>query len=169
MANTYTLIESKTLSSNTASVAFTSIPQTYTDLFFRIAAKSTGTRTATGVNFAFNGSSSNFQSIRLYGNGGGNGVYSAGNFAVAAVGTQSAADGVFSNGDIYISNYTSANAKPFSTDNVTENAASDAIADLVAGLWVQTAAITSVTFTTDTGGEFFVANSTFYLYGIKNS
>jgi hypothetical protein len=157
------------LSSNTASVAFTSIPQTYTDLLFRIAAKSTGNRTATGVTLAFNGSTSNFITIRLYGTGTTNGVYSAGNFAVAAVGTQTAADNLFSNGDIYISNYTSSNIKPFSTDNVTENAAADAIQDLVAGVWNQTPAVTSVTFTTDTGGEVFVANSTFYLYGIKNS
>ena len=169
MANTYTLIEAKTLASTTASVVFTSIPQTYTDIVFKISAKSTGGRTATGVTLAFNSSTSSFTSIRLYGAGTSGSSYSAGNFGVAVVGTQTDANSMFSNGDIYIPNYTSSNNKSFSTDSVTENNASDAIQDLVAGLWANSAAITSVTFTTDTGGEYFVANSTFYLYGIKNS
>ena len=171
MANTFTLIEAKTLSSNTSSVTFTSIPNTYTDLVIKVSAKSTATRTASGVHIQFNGSSSNFSGTRLYGDGnGGYGSYSSGNFAIAVVGTQTAANNIFSNGEIYIPNYTSGNNKPFSVDSITENNAADAIADFVAGLWSDSAAITSFTLITDTpGSEYFTSNSTFYLYGIKNT
>jgi len=169
MANTYILIEAKTLGSNTASVTFSSIPQTYTDLIMRFSVKSTGVRTATGVNLSFNGSSSSFSGIRMYGTGTGTGTYSSGNFAFAAVGTQTAANNNFNNGDIYIPNYTSSNYKSYSDDDVTENNATDAIQDFNAGLWSNTAAITSITFTVDTSGEFLTSGSTFYLYGISNS
>jgi hypothetical protein len=171
MANTYTLIEAKTLSSSSsASITFSSIPQTYTDLLLKISAKSTATRTASGANIEFNGSSSNFSGIRVYADGSTTGAYSSGNFAVAVVGTQTAANNTFCNGDIYITNYTNGNYKSYYADNVTENSAADAIQDFVAGLWSNTAAITSITIKTDTpGSEYLASGSTFYLYGIKNS
>jgi hypothetical protein len=170
MANTFTLIESKTLSSNTSSITFSSVPQTYDDLVLIASAKSTGTRTATGVNIQFNSSSSNFSGIRIYGDGSSFGSYSSGNFAMAVVGTQTAANFTFSNSEIYIFNYTSSSAKPYSVCSVTENNGGDALADFTAGLWSDSTAISSITLITDTpGSEYLTSNSTFYLYGIKKS
>ena len=73
----------------------------------------------------------------------------------------------FANVSIYIPNYTSANYKSVSIDAVTENNATTAYAFLSAGLWSNTAAITSATITNSSGN--YVQYSTAYLYGIKNS
>ena len=68
--------------------------------------------------------------------------------------------------DLYIPNYTSSNNKSFSVDSVAENnSATVNQLDLIAGLWSQTAAITSITFTSYNAANF-VANSTFSLYGL---
>jgi hypothetical protein len=169
MANTYVLIEAKTLSSNTESLTFTSIPQTYTDLIIKVSARSTANRGASGVNIEFNGlGSSNFNGVRAYGTGTSTGSYSSGNFAFAANGAPTTAS-TFNNGEIYIMNYAGNTNKSFSDDDVTENMHQEGIMTFNAGLWNNTAAITSLTFRTDTVGESLVSGSTFYLYGIKNS
>jgi len=68
MANTYTLIEAKTLGSNTANVTFSSIPQTYTDLLLKTSLRYTGS-SADSVKMLFNNSSSNYNFKYLEGNG----------------------------------------------------------------------------------------------------
>ena len=59
MANTYTLIEAKSLNTTTASITFSSIPQTYTDLLVLVSARGDagGQR---DCYISFNGSTSNF-------------------------------------------------------------------------------------------------------------
>jgi hypothetical protein len=76
----------------------------------------------------------------------------------------------FGNGEMYISNYTSSNAKCVSIDGVTENNSTGSFATLTVGRWnpVTQAAITSIRLEIDGGGNF-VQYSTAYLYGIKNS
>jgi len=75
----------------------------------------------------------------------------------------------FGNDELYIPNYTGSTYKSISSDTVSESngsAPSDAIASLWAGLWNNTAAITSITLSPGAGGTF-VQYSTFHLYGIK--
>ena len=71
MANTYTLIASNTLSSSAASVTFSAIPGTYTDLVLRISTRVD--RAITGSHncqLTINGSStSDYSSIALNGYG----------------------------------------------------------------------------------------------------
>jgi hypothetical protein len=168
MANTYILIASSTVSSNTAGITFSSIPQTYTDLVIKASTRVTASATAWTVSLSFNGSTSNFSSIRLYGSGSGAGAsYSAGNYGVAAPGSTTTAN-TFNNGEIYISNYTSSNYKSYSNEDTSENNATEAYANLNAGLWSNTAAITSISLTAESP-ELLVTNSTFYLYGISNA
>jgi len=70
MPNTYTLISSNVLSSTAASVTFSSIPATFTDLVLRASIRGNGTQTPdVGVlNINSNGAS-NFSSTYLRGTG----------------------------------------------------------------------------------------------------
>jgi hypothetical protein len=74
---------------------------------------------------------------------------------------------VFSSGEMCIPNYTGSSYKSFSTDSVQENNATLSRLVLVAGLWSDTAAVTSITLTAAAG--LFVQYSSATLYGIKNS
>jgi hypothetical protein len=169
MANTYKLIESKTLSSAVASVTFTSIPQTYTDLQLLISSRATQNVSRELILIRPNGSTTNHSRKLLFGydsslvaTGDGNDSYIAwqnGNTNTA---------NTFTNTSIYFPNYTSSNYKSYSADAVAENnSTSSWIVNLGFGLWSNTNAITSLEITCET--STFAVNSTFYLYGIKNS
>ena len=170
MANTYELIEAKTLGSAASSITFTSIPGTYTDLLVKFSARS-------------DRSAQPDSPIRLYPNGSSTGItlrYIEGNGTSASSGTQAvfgayigevpastATASTFGNGEIYIPNYTSSNHKSIQSDVVTENNTTAVKTQMFAYLWSNTAAITSLQI--NDGLANFVTNSTFYLYGIKNS
>lgn len=166
MPNTYTLISSNTVGAGGAlSVTFSSIPATYTDLALKVSVRGSAATVNQSYQITFNGSSTTGLTMkRLYGSGAAaasdNGTTSEGVGATATANT-------FSNDDYYIPNYASANYKSFSIDNVGENNATTAYALLDAGLWSNTAAITSIVLTPSSGS--FVQYSTFYLYGISKS
>ena len=171
MANTYTLISSSTVATNTASVTFSSIPSTYTDLVIRCS-----NRTASGgvetLNIQLNGdTATNYSSTNVKGSG------------TAASNSRTTSDtsatmytsdwssdtaNTFSNGEIYIPSYTVAQNKPIGTFGVEENNAAAAFITASASLWRSTAAVTSITLIY-TGGNNHLAGSSFYLYGIKSS
>jgi hypothetical protein len=166
MANTYKLIEAKTLGTTTASVTFSSIPATYTDLKLICSARGTTSDYNTYIELAFNGVTTNLSERWIYGNGAS--VLSLTETRIlASMPAATATANTFGNTAFYIPNYTSANYKSVNVDSVGENNATNAIATLGAGLWSNTAAITSINLTVDSGS--FVQYSSFYLYGIKNS
>ena len=173
MANTYELIEAKTLASAVSTVTFSSIPGTYTDLKLFISARADIAQTYTNIMISFNGSSSNITWLGIYGYISGNGTNTNGNSRVSgnANGTTTTAN-TFSNVDIYIPNYTSSLAKIISVDGVIENNASEAILTFDVDMWnpATQAAINSIGFTNSAVPAVnFLVGSTFYLYGIKNS
>ena len=168
MANTFELIASSTVGSGgVASVTLSSIPATYTDLLLRASVRGSSASVNQSYQITFNGSSTTGLTMRrLYGSG----ASAASDTGISTEGVGATATAsTFSNDDFYIPNYASANYKSFSVDNVGENNAATAYAFLDAGLWSNTAAITSIVLTaTGTGGDL-KQYSTFYLYGIKNS
>jgi hypothetical protein len=167
MANTYTLIEAKTLGSSAASVEFTSIPQTYTDLLIKLSTRNTSTNVANSILMALNGSSTSFTIRRIEGTGTSVGSQnSTSNFAGVDDGGGATAS-TFSNTEIYIPNYAGSNYKSYSVDSVSETNAATIYMHLLAGLWSNSAAITSIALSDDTAN--LAQYSTFYLYGIKNS
>jgi hypothetical protein len=174
MANTYTLIEGKTLTTTAASVTFTSIPQTYTDLLIKFSARSTSTAGAdiyANLRVQFNSDTgNNYNGILLFANLGnpGSGSYTSqsGNLFSYANGNVTTAS-TFSNMEIYIPNYTGSNKKTSSVDGVVENNASNGFVEMAAEIWTGTSAITTIDLVSIYGSH--TANSTFYLYGIKNS
>ena len=172
MPSTYTLIASNTVGSGGASsITFSSIPSTYTDLVIKTSARSTNALSSiSSMLMRFNGSSSSYTDRRIVGSGASassdSNVYSGYIYLGEANGGGSTAS-TFGNTEFYIPNYTSANFKSVSTDNVQENNNTTAYAQLIAGLWSNTAAITSIEIFVN--GTTFGQYSTFYLYGIKNS
>jgi hypothetical protein len=165
MAENYILLERTELNASAASVTFANIPQTgYTDLKIVASSRETSSGGVGQVMYiSFNGSTASFSGRYLQGDGS---TASSGSLArFAGLSTDSSATAnTFANSEIYIPNYTSANNKSFSGDTVSENNATLAPSELLAGLWSNTAAITSITLTPTAGS--FVANSTFSLYGI---
>jgi hypothetical protein len=174
MANTYTLIEGKTLTTTAASVTFTSIPQTYTDLILKISARSTSTAGSdiyANLKIQFNSDTgNNYNGILLFANLGsaGSGSYTSqsGNLFSYANGNVTTAS-TFSNGEVYIPNYTGSNQKISSVDCVVENNATNGFVEFAAERWTGTSAITTIDVVSLYGSH--TADSTFYLYGIKNS
>lgn len=168
MANTFVKIASVTVGSGgAADITFSSIPSTYTDL--KIVYSTRCTADNVNTTFTLNGSTSNFSFRQIYGSG----TTTASNSSASNVSsgpiTNSSAytASIFSNGEVYFPNYTSSNNKSFSIDGVTENNAALSYQHFIAGLWSNTAAITSIKLAPNSGN--FAQYSTATLYGIKSS
>jgi hypothetical protein len=167
---TYTLISSITVGATAvASVEFTSIPATYTDLVVLLSGRSDTIRAADGgyAMISFNGSTANLSSVYLYNY---NGSLFSGT-GVSILGWNVPSDytaNTFTNNIWYIPNYASSNFKSISDDTVTENVSTNILSGLTAGLWSSTSAITSVKISNEAAAKF-VQYTTAYLYGISNA
>lgn len=155
-------------SAGASSIDFTNIPQGYTDLKVVISARSNASAPQDNGLITFNGSSSSFSYIRLYGDGVGPGAGSSGttgnNINVVYSGATALAN-TFNNSELYIPNYTSSINKVYSLDSSQENNTAEAYNFFVVGLWSNTAAISSIGFAPRTGTAF-TQYSTATLYGI---
>lgn len=170
---TYRLIETATVGSGgAASIAFTSIPQTYTDLMMVMSIRTNRASVADYAAVSFNSSTSSFSLRLLIGDGS---TVSSNSYTTSpdsrivgqAVGDSSTAS-VFSNGSLYIPNYASSNYKSYSFDAARENNTSGNEMSLGAGLWSDTAAITSIAITS-WGSATLLQYSSASLYGISNT
>ena len=170
MANTLELISSSIVASANNSITFSSIPSTYTDLVIKFSGRSSTTLDIIGLNF--NGSTSGYTFRVLRGSGAAAASFDQTSFApsggFALSGYISNDTSTFCNHEIYIPNYAGSNYKSCSVDAVQEANATTAYSTLVANLWSNTAAITSVKIYCTLGANIEV-NSTAYLYGVKNA
>jgi hypothetical protein len=168
MANTMTLIASSTVASSQNSITFSSIPATYTDLCLLYSARVDNSGNVQyDVGWTFNGSSYTYSSKRIQAVG--SSASSASESTITSrVDSTGATASTFGNGQLYIPNYAGSNNKSLSIDEVAENNGTNAWLSMYAGLISTTSAISSITGTVITSNNF-LANSTFYLYGIKNS
>lgn len=173
MALTYVAIATVTVGSGGASsISFSSIPNTYTDLALKMSLRSNRTDYATdNVRMTFNSNTTGYTTRRLEGSG--SAAFSDVNASTTsfllgyADGDTMTAD-TFASMDIYIPNYAGSNNKSLSVDGVTENNATFAMMALGAGLWENTAAITSLSIFPQVG-TLWKQHTTATLYGIKNS
>ena len=157
------LIATATVGSGGAGdITFNSIPQTFTDLLLLFSLRATGASYEATFPLYFNGTGTGYTFRTLSGDGASasssSGSSAQGVKLVAATATAN----TFSNGQVYIPNYTAAVNKSYSFDHITENNATNAVQQIAAALWANTAAITSVSIQ----GTSFVENSTASLYGI---
>lgn len=175
MANTYSLISSYTVSGTAATISFSSIPQTYTDLCLKISVRSNQTDfPVTDVLVSLNGVTTNQTQRNLRGYYGSATPISQTRTDIL-LGNMPSATGVsntFSSSELYIPNYiSSSDYKSMNVDGVSLSTVAgtyDWWVNQGANLWSSTNAITSITLTPSSTWSF-AANSTAYLYGIKNS
>jgi hypothetical protein len=175
MPSTYELITANTLATSAASVTFSSIPATFTDLVVRWSARADISNATNQIYVKLNGTSGTAYSwtfVRGNGSaaasGNASGVgYWGGNYATGNSGTSN----TFGLGELYIPSYTSSTKKPagfFSTAENNTTTAGDTFIYAIASLADITSAITSIEFTL-AGANNFMATSSFYLYGISNA
>ena len=170
--STYILISSQVLGSSTASVTFSSIPQTYKDLVLRVSARTDYAGPNELLIMTFNGTGgTSYSNTTLIGNGStvvSNRTSSAAYVRNGYIDGSTATTNTFANTEIYIPSYTASQNKPISNFSVAENnsaTAADAYINANASLATITSAITSITFASINTSNF-VLGSSFYLYGI---
>ena len=161
MPATYEPIASQALGSSAASVEFSSIPGTYTDLVLVCMVKSTGAASSSGGSARFNSDSgSNYSATALYDVGS---IRWGNDNRVRMFGDIPTGD--FATTIVQIMSYANTNVNK--TFLSSYGAAGSGISRIV-GLWRSTAAITTVTlYSNDAGADSFASGSTFALYGIK--
>jgi hypothetical protein len=163
MANTYEIISKSVLGSNANYIEFTSIPSTYTDLILLGSSRTTKASINDESELKLNGTA--ITGIRLYGTGAGTGTDTVPSMLPDGA---NATSNTFDNFSIYIPNYASTTTyKSVSIDQVMENNATTAYAVLIAGLYSSNTAVSTIRLTAAVGN--YVTNSSFYLYGIKNT
>lgn len=175
MPSTYIPIASNILTTSASTITFSSIPATYTDLVLRISARASGSGSLGGLSIKYNGSTTSiYSNTNMF-------AYSTSATTDRTTNTSNtpAMDNIvdgggtantFSINELYIPSYTVAQNKPTSLFSSAEKNTTANFEWLVyggAGLYRDTTAISSIALTTNAGS--FVAGSSFYLYGIKNS
>lgn len=173
MPVTYNLIASNTLSSSAASVTFSAIPGTYTDLVVKWSARSDGATTNEYSKIVLNSDiAANYSETYVRGTGStaDSGRYSSNDkWLFIPIDGANNTSSTFSNSEIYIPNYAGSTKKVAGSYSVREENA--ATANSIVGnahLYQGTSAITSIQLTPNNGTNF-VSGSSFFLYGIKNS
>ena len=151
-----------------ATISFSSIPSTYTDLVLKLSLRNSTTgQPAANLDYTINGSTSSFSGRWVGGNGSSSivGTWSAP--TLGAINAAGSTSNTFGNMEIYFPNYAGSTFKSYSSDSVTENNGTTSYCWLDANLWSSTAAITSIAFSNS--GQTFAQYSTAYLYGVSNA
>ena len=163
MSSTYEPIATTTLGSAQATVSFSSVPSTYTDL--RVVVNAAGTLTGYDPYIRFNGdTNTNYSITALYGTGSTASSTRASNQAFMRASSQAAMTTTINTNHLFdVFNY--ANTTTFKTVLIRANAAGFGV-DAIVGLWRKTPeAINQIDVFVS--GTTFIAGSTFTLYGIK--
>jgi len=168
MALTWVAIATTTLTSTAATISFTSIPATYTDLYLFISARNN--QGGSGQYIRYNSTTSGYTQVRLITDGSTvtspANTFTTENFMLA-MDSRANANG-FGVAMAYITDYQGANNK-FTLQSSTnpDNGTDYNFIEVDAAGWNNTSAITTITLIPETNA--FATNSTATLYGIKNT
>lgn len=165
-APTYVAIAKTVLTGSQATIEFTSIVSTYTDLVVKISSRNTASNNYYEVRF--NSLTTNLSGTYIQSN---SSTVVSGRFQpYGRMNDSTTTANTFDSGEFYIPNYAGSTNKVISLDSASENnsaAANAALMTPMAGLWSSTAAITSIQIV-PSGGNF-ASGTRVDLYGIKNS
>ena len=156
--NTYEAIATQTLGSAAASVTFSSISSSYTDLIFIFNPNGS----IDNLNLQFNGDTgTNYSRTNLYGNG---------TSASSSRGSNASGIGLTISGDgetvrCNIMNYANATTYKTTIQRADASISADIYLGAMVGLWRSTAAVNSIKFYPNSGN--IPAGAVLTLYGIK--
>jgi hypothetical protein len=171
MADTMKALQTVTVGAGgAASISFTNIPQTYTDLIIAVSARTDRASATDNLNIQYNGTYTNVNGRELYGTGSAiaSGADPSGQFLGYFNGNTSTAN-IFGSSSLYIPNYAgNTNFKVSSSESVGENNATSAFSSITSNVWSNTAPITSITMAPYLGNTL-LQYSTATLYGVFNS
>jgi hypothetical protein len=170
MPTTMKLIGKVNLGADTASMTFSDVPATFTDLLIVGSFRSTraSPQVLDNMKIQLNSSASNFSWRGLFFEGTSVTSNSGTDNLVPVATAAGATSNTFSSVEIYIPNYAGTTNKSFSSTGLCETNAATAYGWVGAHLWSNTAAITSISLAPNAGANFLSASSA-YLYGIKKS
>jgi hypothetical protein len=155
-------------SGGSATIDFSSIPSTYTDLCLKVSARGTVVRGSGGYYYAvsINGLTTNQSERYINSNGS---AATSGSFTrlTGYMNDSGTTASTFGSDEWYFTNYAGSTNKSVSLDSLNENNATLADMNILAGLWSSTAAINQITLTPNGGS--FAQYSTAYLYGVSNA
>lgn len=166
MAITYTPIATTTLPSDQATVTFSSISSTYTDLVLVFRGSCSPGNPGSDININFNSDTgSNYSRTYLLGDG------------TSGASGRSSSIAAFKPSGLFYNMYQVTHINNYANTTIYKTALSKTsgwgvssttgyVAETV-GLWSSTAAINRIDFTISTGTAIIAAGSTFTLYGIK--
>lgn len=171
MPVTYQKIASTELSSSAASITFSSIPATYTDLLILASVRTASSSVSTEI--TFNGDTATNYSDTAFFNSSGSATSSrrsnVSRILVIGMDNSTTTANTFSNSEIYIPSYRiNAQKQIYTNAQREELIATQTTGNSVgSGYWRNTAVINSITLTGNGGS--YATGSSFYLYGISNS
>jgi hypothetical protein len=155
-------------SGGAASIEFTSIPDTYTDLFLVFTGRSSRVSPTTDdVVVQLNSDATNQQTRWLWGSGSSTLSATDTQPLIGEYPTSTYTANTFGSYQVYIPNYTSSNPKSFSAEGVGENNATAAYQLIAAGLYNDTDAITSILIKTGSASNLEQYSSA-SLYGVTS-
>ena len=174
MPSSRQLISSQVLTSSAATVTFSAIPGTFKDLVLRISARTDQNSTTAFLTYYLNAGGTGLQSESYLGAGGSttetgrtsnsNGGIGSGGF-ISLSGNTSTSN-TFGSAEIYIPSYTASRNKATGNVGMGETNATAIQMGITAGLWRNTAAVTTIALSPS--GSNFLSGSSFYLYGLAN-
>jgi hypothetical protein len=168
MATTFEKIATATVGSGGAAyIEFTPIAGDWTDLALYVSTRTTASAVGGNDIISLNGSSSSFSGRRIYGAGSGTPASDTITTWAGFNDANNATASTFGNSSIYFPNYAGSTNKSYSIDTVSETNGTTTYMGLAAGLWSNTAAITTIRLTPDSGN--YAQYSTATLYGIKKA
>lgn len=158
-----TFIASHTVTSSTeATVVFSSIPGTHTDLVAFISARTPRAAANDAVRLTVNSGVAPVAK-RTYANVGAGNTVDTG--AEPLINGNTSTANAYSNAELYIGDYAGEDHKPYIVNGTVENNATQAFVYWMGGSFPTGSAITSITFDADVSAYFSVG-SKFYLYAI---
>lgn len=171
MATTYVLIASANGSGSSGTVTFSSIPQTYTDLFLTASIRDAfNADIYNNLYIRLNGSTTLDSTVLMLGTGSSTVSTNVNGTGVGLwapkISTNQAPANTYASHEFYIPNYTGSNNKTVGMFGVAENNSTSVQIAAVAGLWRSTSAVTSITMYSPNN---ITTLSSFYLYGIKKN